>query len=132
MKSIQETVASVQNAPSSIFTKEDVISLLNKITIPEASEQVATGLTKDQIEELCKKVVAQVKENADNLDSSDVVDTSSAEFSLSYNEIQLDSVDIDTRNIVDEVVCGIGDVIEEYFEELNKENEEDDSEEDNN
>ena len=122
---IQQAVASVQNAFPSIYTKDDVIKLLESIVI-EPSEQVASGLTKSQIEELCKRVVAQVKENADNLDSSDVVDTSTAEFSLSYNEIQLDSVDIDTRNIVDEVVNGIGDVIEEYFDEL--ENESEDSE----
>ncbi|NDB87141.1 MAG: hypothetical protein EB127_31320 [Alphaproteobacteria bacterium] len=118
---IQQAVASVQNAFPSIYTKDDVIKLLESIEISE--EKVSSSLTNSQIEELCKRVVAQVKENADNLDSSDVVDTSTAEFSLSYNEIQLDSVDIDTRNIVDEVVNGIGDVIEEFFEELAEENE---------
>ena len=123
MKSIQETVASVQNAPGSIYTREDVISLLNKISMPEPSEQVANGLTRDQIEELCRRVVAQVKENAENLDS-DCIDKDSAEMSMSYNNtVELDSVEFDTDTIARDVVNGIGDVIEEYFEELNKEDE---------
>ena len=128
MQTIQETVASVQNAPGSMYTREDVISLLNKISIPEPSEQVANGLTRDQIEELCKRVVAQVKENAENLDN-DIIDRDTAEMSMGYsNTVELDSVEFDTSEIAREVVNGIGDVIEEYFEELNKENESEESE----
>lgn len=119
MKSIQEAVASVENAFPSIYTKDDVIKLLNSIEL-EPSEQVANGLTNEQIEDLCRRIVDQVKENAENLDS-DIVDKDSAEFELYGNEISVSSVDIDTREIAREVVNGIGDTIEEFFEELNKE-----------
>jgi hypothetical protein len=122
MQTIQETVASVQNAFPSIYTKDDVVKLLESIEI-EPSEQVANGLTRDQIEELCKRVVALVKENAKNLDS-DCIDRDSAEMSMGYsNTVELDSVEFDTREVANQVVNGIGDVIEEYFEELNKEDE---------
>jgi len=123
MKSIQETVASVQNAFPSIYTKEDVVHLLSSLEI-EAPEAKGGNLTQSQIEELCKRIVAQVRDNAENLDG-DCIDKDSAEFSLSYREIELDSVDFDTREIADQVANGIGDTIEEFFEELNKEEEED-------
>lgn len=120
---ILQAVASVENAISSIFSKEDVINLLNSIEIdpPAENEGLTSGvtLTKKQIEELCEKICDQIKDNADNLSTSDVVDLGSAEFSVSGNYIELDSVDIDTSNITDTVVDGIGDVIEEFFEELN-------------
>jgi hypothetical protein len=121
---IQQAVASVQNAPGSIFTKEDVISLLEKIEIEQTPEVAGVRLTQDQIEDLCRKIVAQVRENADNLDN-DCIDKDSAEMSMGYsNTVELDSVEFDTSEIADQVVNGIGDVIEEFFEELNEEDEE--------
>ena len=115
---IQQAVASVQNAPSSNFTKEDVIKLLESIEIPE--EQVASGLTRSQLDDLCRAVVNQINDNVDNLDS-DCIDTGSAEFELNGTEISLYSADLDTREIARVVVDGIGDVIEEFFEELAEE-----------
>ena len=116
---IQQAVASVQNAFPSIYTKDDVIKLLESILIPE---ERSVGLSQSQVEELCRRVVEQVEENADNLDR-DCVDTDSAEFELNGNEISLYSVDVDTKEITRVVVDGIGDVIEEFFEDLNKESE---------
>ncbi|NBR26450.1 MAG: hypothetical protein EBU08_22255 [Micrococcales bacterium] len=117
---IQQAVASVQNAFPSIYTKDDVIKLLESIQIPE--ENVVVGLTRSQLDDLCRAVVNQVNDNAENLDR-DCVDTDSAEFELNGNEISLYGVDLDTREIARVVVDGIGDVIEEFFEDLNKESE---------
>ena len=123
MQTLQQSVASVQNAPSSIFTKEDVLNLLNGITAPKGGIEIDRQITKD----LCEAILDAVKDNARNLDSSDVCDLSSAEFSLNYNEISLDSVDIDTDSIAENVVNGIYDVIEEFFETLEKDDEEEDA-----
>lgn len=123
MQTIQQAVASVQNAPSSIFTREDVINLLNGISAPKGGIQMDRQTTKD----LCEAILDAVKDNARNLDSSDVCDLSSAEFSLNYNEISLDSVDVDTDSIAENVVSGIYDVIEEFFETLEKDDEEEDA-----
>ena len=123
-QTIEQTVAAVKNAPGSMYTREDVISLLEKIEIEQASEAKVGKLTTQQVSDLCKKVIDQINENADNLSTNDVVDLDSAEFELNGNEINLYSVDIDTNQIADSVVDGIGDVIEEFFEELNEEDEE--------
>lgn len=108
---IEQAVAAVEIAPGSMYTREDVISLLGKI------ETKGGGLSQDQIASLCELICERVKENADSLDTEDVCDTSSAEFELNGNEICLSSVDVYTRGIRDAVVGGIGEVVEEFFEE---------------
>jgi hypothetical protein len=120
---IQQAVASVQNAFPSIYTKDDVVKLLESIEI-EAPKSSSINLSRDQINDLCREIVAQVKENAENLDS-DCIDKDSAEFSINSNYLELDCVEFDTSVIAKEVVCGIGDVIETFIEALEKENEED-------
>jgi len=126
MKNLQETVASVQNAPSSIFTKDDVLNLLNGIEFPK--EAVINPLTQFQIESLTKKIVDAVTSNADDLDT-DCIDTDSAEFSLDYNyRIELDSVGFDGGRVADQVLDGIEDVITEWFDKAFPEVEEEVSE----
>ena len=121
---IQQAVASVENAFPSIYTKDDVVRLLESISIEiEAPKESSGKLSQYQIDDLCKRIVAQVRENAENLDS-DCIDKDSAEFSLSYKELELDSVEFATSEVADTVVDGIGDVIETFFEELEKEEEE--------
>lgn len=122
MKSIQEAVASVENAFPSIYTKDDVVKLLTSIEIE--SPKSSSKLSQDQINDLCRQIVAQVKENAEGLDSS-CIDKDSAEMSMGYsNTVELDSVEFDTDEVADSVVDGIGDVIETFFEELEEEEEE--------
>lgn len=117
---IEQTVAAVKNAPGSMYTREDVISLLGKIEAPKGG-----GLSQDQIAHLCELIVDQVKSNVDNLDTEDVCDVDSAEFELNGNEISLSGIDVHTRGIRDGVVDGIGDVVETFFEELEEESKED-------
>jgi hypothetical protein len=114
---IEQTVAAVQNAPGSMYTREDVISLLGKI------ETKGGSLTQDQIATLCELICEKVKDNAENLETEDVCDVDSAEFELNGNEISLCSVDVYVRGIRDAVVEGIGEVVEEFFEELEEEQE---------
>jgi hypothetical protein len=114
MKNLQDAVASVQNAPSSIFTKDDVLNLLNGIEIPK--EATINPLTQFQIESLISKVIDTVRDDADNVDS-DCIDKDSAEFSLNYvNRIELDNIGFDTSHIVDTVTMNIDDTITEWFE----------------
>jgi len=117
---IQQAVASVQNAFPSIYTKDDVVKLLESIEIDSSG---GGGFTKEQVLILAERLIEEVKENVNNLDS-DCVDKSSAEFSLNYNEIELDSVDIDQSEIRDAVVNGLKDVIETFFEEYEEKEEE--------
>jgi hypothetical protein len=123
MKSIQEAVASVQNAFPSIYTKDDVVKLLTSIEIDETPKS-GSRLTDVQIKQLIADVAECIENNASNIDSSEVIDKSSAEFSISYsNQVEIDSIDIDTDSIYSTVVDGVGDVIESFFEKLEEEDE---------
>lgn len=114
MKNLQETVASVQNAPSSIFTKDDVLNLLNGIELPK--EAVINPLTDFQIQSLIEKVIATITENAENL-QDDCIDKDSAEFSMGYdNRVELDSVGFDCRGVAEAVAEDIEDEIVKWFE----------------
>lgn len=115
-QSIAQTVAAVQNAPGSMYTREDIISLLNRIEAPESK-----GLTKAQIAYLINLICDTVSNNASNLDTRDVCDIDSAEFELYRNEISLTSVDVDADKIASTVVVGIDDVIETFFKGLENE-----------
>ena len=121
MKSIQEAVASVQNAFPSVFTKDDVVSLLNSIEIE--TTQAEGAYTKEQVLTLVELIIAEVEVNVENLDT-DCVDRGTAEFSLNYNEIELDSVDLNTREIKTTVTSGLMDVAEDYFAELEEKKDE--------
>jgi hypothetical protein len=133
MQNLQDTVASVQNAPSSIFTKDDVLNLLNGIEVTENVTKI-NPLTDFQIQSLIKTINEAIDDNASNIDN-DCVDRDSAEFTLNYNNcIELDSVGFDSDSIVSTLTNGLDETIEEWFEKAfpDKEGEESEDEESNN
>ena len=110
---IEQTVAAVKNAPGSMYTREDVISLLGRIETSGGN-----GLSQILIDQLIQVVIDQVRSNAENLETDEVCDVDSAEFDLNGNEISLSSVDVNTRGIADAIVDCVGDEIEAFFENL--------------
>lgn len=110
---IQQAVASVQNAFPSIYTKDDVVKLLESIEIDSSGKGT---FTREQISVLVERLIEEVKSNVSRLDS-DCIDRGSAEFSLNYNEVELDSVDFDTSEVSDNIVYGLVDVVDTFFDE---------------
>ena len=77
----QNVIDQVQNSVSSIFSKEDVINLINSI-------QVGRAITTVDIERAIDNVVSDFEMN-----NQDVVDTDNVEFNISYNnQIEVDNV----------------------------------------
>jgi len=79
-----------------LFTQEQVVEIINEIK----AEQ--TELSRDLIE----KIIIEYNDAFLNvvryqLDFEDIVDTDSAEFELYGNEIQLTSVDVSSRKVVE-------------------------------
>lgn len=103
---IQQSIDIVNASFPSIFSKEDVVKLLTDLD----SKLVPTASSIDK-QYLMDKVSKAIDEVIDNLDSLDIVDTGSAEFYLSGNQIQLESVGINeyylNRTIKDEVMEAI-------------------------
>ena len=83
-----EVIKQVQECVSSVFSKEDVIKLINKIE---------GGLNEDLALEIKKQISTLIM----NIDERKLIDLDSAEFELSYNTIELNNVNIDLEIITD-------------------------------
>jgi len=80
---------SVQNSVSSIFSKEDVINLINSV------EGGGRKITPEDIERAIDKTISWIENN-----EREVLDLDSAEFELSYNNhLECVGVPINTREI---------------------------------
>ena len=84
-----EAIKKVQECMSSVFSKEDVINLIN---------QIEGGLSEDLALEMKKQISTLIM----NIDERKLLDLDSAEFELSYNNtIELSNVNIDLEIITD-------------------------------
>ena len=116
MKKLQ-VLHSVKHSVSSIFTKDDVLELISSIEQEEQTNPVYEMIKKLQ------DLQESINYNLQNLNSDDVVDYDSVEFSISYNNrIEVDCMNINVDNLTEIVENGIGELIDELRElELNKE-----------
>ena len=81
---------SVKHSVSSIFTKEDVINLINSI-----DEGSSRKITTHDIERAIDKTISSLERS-----SQDLLDYTSVEFSISYdNRIEVDSIRLDFEYI---------------------------------
>jgi len=120
----QEITKTVDAYPS-IYTKDDVVSLLSKlrtVVLTEVSElKPASAITEDRFQEFSESVTKAL-ENAINRGNLDVVDYSSAEFNINYhNTIEIENIDVNTDSIVDELATILQDQFVGYFGELQQE-----------
>jgi hypothetical protein len=112
-------ILKVVEAFPSIYTKDDVVSLLNVLrtnTLNEAAELKPTvGLTEDQFQSFSRDVNKSLEDEI-NRGNIEMYDTSSAEFSINYdNRIELDNLDVLTDNITDELHNILLDQFQEHF-----------------
>ena len=81
---------SVQNSVSSIFSKEDVINLINSVEGGSSRK-----ITVDDIERAIDRTISWIEEN-----ERDVLDLDSAEFEISYNnQLECTNVPINVEEI---------------------------------
>jgi len=114
----QETTRVLDAFPS-IYTKDDVVHLLATLrtqVLFEAAELKPTvGLTEMQFQNFASSVTQNLEEQI-NRGNVEVYDTSSAEFSINYdNRIELENLDILTDNITDELHSILLDEFQEHF-----------------
>ena len=106
MTNIAKVIEIVSAAPSSIFMKQDIINLLtDSVTedpTPETDPENMT-FTYTQVQEIMRVLLDQVESAIENIDQSSVVDERSVEFRLEGNCIEIDSLEIDTNQIFEEI-----------------------------
>ncbi len=121
IKSIENAIQSVKDSYPSIYSKDDVTNLLYELMsdldteisdIVELDRKHQSKLNVD-FDDLRSKLCDAIEQKLNRMDSNDVVDYDSAEFSINYsNTVEIDTIDINVNNIVDEM----GDVIRDVFE----------------
>lgn len=101
---IQQAISAVESAYPSLFTKEDVIKLLNSIEIEQSPSD-----NRFDIEDL----VEVVDRAFTHYDTSDMVDHESVDLSIDYNNrIVVEGINVDTDDLQERVT----DTIREFFE----------------
>lgn len=116
---IQETIKKIQDAPGSIFTKEDVIKILNGVTTEEGKIPSLKRLKEkilDSIENSIQDVEEYVDKRWETHERSESV----------IIEVELD---IDTDGIISQVKSEVEEAFEEFEEEYNQGDEEEETEE---
>ena len=103
----ENAIAQVQSSVSSIFSKEDVLFLIN--AIEEKKEEVKTTLSVDKLEELVRTITSEIE---DQNDRGRLLDLESAEFELNYNRVELASVSFDLEAVEDIVREALTDAFE--------------------
>jgi hypothetical protein len=116
----QNVLEVVQNSVSSIFTKDDVLKLIESIEQEQQTNQVYDLIKK--LQDLQENISYKFQ----NLCSDEVVDYDSVEFSIGYNNrIEVEDVSLNVDNLTDIVVDSFSCLIDELRElELNEVEEE--------
>ena len=108
----ENVIAQVQSSVSSIFSKEDVLFLINSL-----EETSSRKITTVDIERAIDRTISWIENN-----ERDVLDLDNAEFEISYNnQLECTSVGINTREIreaLENNFMDFGGVEEEVEEEV--------------
>lgn len=103
----------VANAFPSIYSKDDVIKLIDELQT-EVTKQPQTDIA--TLEELKQNLLETLERKIDNLDSSDVVDFDSADFMIGYrNTIEIESIDVNCSTLFNEIETAINDEFDNYL-----------------
>lgn len=105
----QDLINSVKNAPGSIFTKDDVIGIINSLTQDDK---------KTDILDLIEMTITRV------LNNNDYVDYNNVEYGIDYdNRIEVTNIEIDKDSLIRDILSELDDefVKVEETEEVNEE-----------
>ena len=101
-----ETIELLEKQLPGFYSVDQVIELIKGIE----------GGTNDfDIQALIEVITEHINNQISGMSSDNACDFSSAEFSLSYNTIELDCVDLEPRNIASEATNGLEDVLHDFF-----------------
>jgi hypothetical protein len=98
----EKAIERINSSISSIFSKEDVIAIINSI-------ESSSSISKNDMNDLTDKIVSSL----DSSYAADVLNFDSAEFDLNGNEISLDDVDLNINYIYSNIRSSIGIFFEE-------------------
>jgi transcriptional regulator NrdR family protein len=106
----QQAIDTINASFPSIWSKDDVLQLINKI------DEGTASFDKDK---LMDKIHDAIENAINGMSNDEILDTSECEFEIrNGNEIEIDSIGINTDDIVNAVMDNVADAIDEFVEEL--------------
>lgn len=104
-QTVAELIHAIEmNTLSTIYSKDDVLRMLNTIKQTDVDVDALINVVNEAIER-----------SVEDLQTDEIVDLSSAEFSLNYNEVQLDDVRVNSTDIYYAVKKGVKTELIEFF-----------------
>lgn len=86
----QDLINSVKNAPSSIFTKDDVINIINSLTEDDKTTNIL---------DIIERKITMV------LNNNDYIDFDNVEFGIDYdNRIEVTNIEIDKDSLIQDIM----------------------------
>lgn len=111
----KEAINTINTSFPSIWSREDVLQLI---------ERIDEGTTSFNQEELVNKIRSAVDDAINGMSNNDIVDISSCEFEIrNGNEIEIDSIGINTSDIIDQIMADVESAIDDYVAELEEKQE---------
>ena len=123
-QALQDQKKDVDNSFPSIFSREDVKLQLEEfgygvITIimeMKEEEKSIRGISLQGVEELSELLCKAINSKVERLDSEEVVDFSSAGFSIGYsNQVEIDNIDYNSDAITEIVDIAVAEVLHDFF-----------------
>jgi hypothetical protein len=102
----KQTLELLEKQMPSFYSLDQVIELIKDIEVGSVIDA----------DDLYSEIKAMIKDNIEEMDSEEAIDFSSAEFSLSYNEVSLDDIKIDFEEVGSRACYGLTDLIEGFIE----------------
>ena len=91
----QDLINSVKNAPGSIFTKDDVIGIINSLTEDDKTKNIL---------DLIERKITMV------LNNNDYIDYDNVEFGIDYdNRIEVTNIEIDKNSLIQDIMSELDD-----------------------
>ena len=107
----EQAIEQVQNSIGSVFTKDDVINLINQIELQISIETKSGQPSKQWLDKLMNGVL-DIIQDADFTNRENDINIDEVQFSIKYgNQIEIDSFEVDASLLQ----CYIKSEIEEYF-----------------
>jgi len=122
-QALKDQLFDVGNSFPSIFSKDDVKHQLEEfgyglitIIMEMKEEKTSRFMSLEGVEELEQLLIKALYKGIEKLDSEEVVDFSSACFSISYNNtIEIDNIDYLSDNITEVVDVAVAETLRDFF-----------------
>ncbi len=122
-QALKDQLFDVGNSFPSIFSKDDVKHQLEEfgyglitIIMEMKEEKTSRFMSLEGVEELEQLLIKALYKGIEKLDSEEVVDFSSAGFSISYNNtIEIDNIDYLSDNITEVVDVAVAETLRDFF-----------------